>query len=77
MDPAKSNSLTVPIDEFWNILRELKGFDFNIYKTSVKINFKIQGFKRVRNVVVQRNGVFGYFLVNQDKSKLLIFLISL
>lgn len=52
LDPTKQSSLTVPIDEFWNILRELKGFDFNIYKTSVKINFKIQGFKRVRNVVI-------------------------
>lgn len=56
--------LVLCIDEFWTILQELKGIDFDIFKTSVKITFKVEGFKRIRNVVLQRNGVFGYYLIN-------------
>ncbi|CDW72111.1 UNKNOWN [Stylonychia lemnae] len=38
-------------------------------KLPIKIDFQLEGFKIIKSIVLQRNGIFGYYLVDETKKK--------
>ena len=41
----------------------------NEAKSLIKIDFKVQGFKKIKNIILQRNGIFGFYLIDENKKK--------
>jgi|LauGreDrversion4_2_1035121.scaffolds.fasta_scaffold35824_3 hypothetical protein len=66
----RNESEILPVHLLEQLLVETRDTLFRKKRNLIKIDFAIKGFKPIKNVVLQRNGIFGYFLYRQASSKL-------
>lgn len=65
----QSESEIVPMHTLELLLAECRDTIFRKRRNLIKIDFAVKGYRQIKNLVLQRNGVFGYYLHSQTNSK--------
>lgn len=61
--------MSLEISELEAILNKYEEIIYDKENQTIRINFVVRGYKTIKNLVLQKNGIFAFYLYDQEMRK--------